>query len=161
MNGKFFLSRCVFLFVVVILTPIFSFAQKDALMSRDLNGLAKLRGYSSKRISSFDRTGKNADRLKIESGEVAPIAEIEGAGIIKHIWVTISCSDKMIRRNAILRMYWDGEDQLEMAFCGEMRKKTRNENCKIQVRGVYGSHPSHERDHKSIFGRPCLAWCQF
>ena len=110
MNGKFFLSRCVFLFVVFILTPIFSFAQKDALMSRGLNGLAKLRSYSSKRISSFDRTGRNADRLKIESGEVAPIAEIEGAGIIKHIWVTISCSDKMIRRNAILRMYWDGEE---------------------------------------------------
>jgi len=63
----------------------------------------------TKRISSFDRTGGNADNIPIKSGETAVLAQIEGAGIIKHIWVTISCSDPMIRRNAVIRMYWDGE----------------------------------------------------
>lgn len=74
-----------------------------------LNNLAHFKHYRSKRISSYDRTGKNADRLVIKSGETAEIARIKGAGIIKHIWVTISCKDSMLRRNAILRMYWDGE----------------------------------------------------
>ncbi len=74
-----------------------------------LDGLAKLRNYESKRISSFDTTGRNADRFVIPAGETRAIAEISGAGIIRHIWITISCADPMIRRNAVLRMYWDGE----------------------------------------------------
>jgi len=56
-----------------------------------------------------DRTGINVDRIGVGVGEIAILADIAGAGIIKHIWVTIACSDPMIRRNAILRMYWDGE----------------------------------------------------
>lgn len=38
------------------------------------------------------------------------MAEVSGAGIIKHIWVTISSGDPLVRRNLILRMYWDGQD---------------------------------------------------
>jgi len=74
-----------------------------------MDNIATLKNYQSKRISSFDRSGKNADRLVIKPGETAEIARIKGAGIIKHIWITISCKDPMLRRNAILRMYWDGE----------------------------------------------------
>lgn len=74
-----------------------------------LDDLARLKNYQRKRISSYDRTGKNADRLKISAGETAELARIEGAGIIKHIWITVACRDPMIRRNAVLRMYWDGE----------------------------------------------------
>ena len=67
-------------------------------------------GVKTKRISSFDRTGGNKDMLFIAAGETATIAQIEGAGIIKHIWVTIACGDLMLRRNAVLRMYWDGNE---------------------------------------------------
>ncbi len=75
-----------------------------------LDALAVKKDFESKRISSFDRTGANEDRLTIEAGETETIAEIEGAGIIKHIWVTIAHSDQMYRRNMVLRMYWDGEE---------------------------------------------------
>ena len=64
----------------------------------------------TKRISSYDRTGKNADCIQIGAGETVVIAQPEGAGIIKHIWITLESADAMIRRNAILRMYWDGEE---------------------------------------------------
>jgi len=64
----------------------------------------------SKRISSFDRSGGNLDSVSIPAGTTKDIAVIEGAGIIKHIWFTLYCEDPFIRRNAVLRMYWDGEE---------------------------------------------------
>ncbi len=74
-----------------------------------LGGIYELRPWKSRRVSSFDRTGNNADSIRIAAGETRALAEIEGAGIIRHIWITVSCADPMIRRNAVLRMYWDGE----------------------------------------------------
>ncbi len=94
-----------------ILIPLFlAIVFLSALAYGDvLDELVKAKNYASQRISSYDRNGGNADALKIPAHQTAVIAEIQGAGIIKHIWVTIACSDPMIRRNAILRMYWDGE----------------------------------------------------
>ena len=86
-----------------------SFAQPNLLPAGVLDNLSTLKDYQSKRISSYDKSGNNEDRLVIQAGETRTIAEIKGAGIIKPIWITIACQDPMIRRNAILRMYWDDE----------------------------------------------------
>lgn len=102
---KLFLLMCIISF----LTMSFLFSKEKILSNSLMDNIATLKNYQSKRISSFDRSGKNADRLVIKPGESAEIARIKGAGIIKHIWITISCKDQMLRRNAILRMYWDGE----------------------------------------------------
>lgn len=75
-----------------------------------LDSLAELRTYETARISSFDQSGGNGDRVTIEPGQTAVMAEIEGAGIVKHIWITIAHKDALYRRNMILRMYWDGEE---------------------------------------------------
>lgn len=79
-------------------------------MGSPLDSCYLLQDIRTKRISSFDRSGGNADCVPIAAGETKVIAEMEGAGIIKHIWITIACGDDMLRRNAILRMYWDGEE---------------------------------------------------
>lgn len=79
-------------------------------MASPLDGLANLRDCRTKRISSYDRTGGNSDRIPVAPGAKAVLAEIPGAGIIKHIWFTIAHSDPMFRRNMILRMYWDGQE---------------------------------------------------
>ncbi len=78
-----------------------------------LNDIAKLRPDSIKRrrLSSYDRTGDNADWIIIKSGETALLGEAEGAGCIKHIWCTYNCHSKHSLRNAIIRMYWDGEPE--------------------------------------------------
>jgi len=102
---KLFFLMCIISF----LTMSFLFSKEKILSNSLMDNIATLKNYQSKRISSFDRSGKNADRLVIKPGETAEIARIKGAGIIKHIWITISCKDPMLRRNAILRMYWDGE----------------------------------------------------
>ncbi len=106
MNFKKIIGMC---FIVTYAMSLF--AQDLPTISGALDHLTALKNYKSKRISSYDRSGKNRDCLTIRAGKTATIAEISGAGIIKHIWVTISCKDEMIRRNAILRMYWDGEKQ--------------------------------------------------
>jgi len=102
---KLFFLMCIISF----LTMSFLFSKEKILSNSLMDNIATLKNYQSKRISSFDRSGKNADRLVIKPGETAEIARIKGVGIIKHIWITISCKDPMLRRNAILRMYWDGE----------------------------------------------------
>lgn len=77
-----------------------------------LSSISKIQtGIKSKRQSSYDRTGGNNDFIVIPAGETAELAVMDGAGIIKHIWITVSTPDPFYRRNAIIRMYWDGETE--------------------------------------------------
>ena len=90
---------------------ILSILQASHLFSSDQDLLSKLgqhQNFVSKRISSFDRTGVNSDRLTIEPGETAVLAEIKGPGAIHHIWVTIA-AEPFYGQKLILRMHWDGE----------------------------------------------------
>jgi hypothetical protein len=77
-----------------------------------LANLARLQEHvRSRRISSFDRSGGNNDRFeRIPDGERRTLFEVQGAGIINHIWITIAPPPPDLSRNdIILRMYWDGE----------------------------------------------------
>ena len=46
--------------------------------------------------------------IHIEPGETAELADIEGPGVIKHIWIVESLQRD---RTLILRTYWDGNDK--------------------------------------------------
>lgn len=74
-----------------------------------LRSLVYPRDARSKRASSWDRSGGNADGIAIAQGETARLAEIEGSGCIHHIWITVYCEDRLYPRKLLLRMYWDGE----------------------------------------------------
>jgi len=102
--------------------------------------LSKMSHYESRSISAEnfngekgkggmaeDGTGKECARnlgkgwkispsVIIESGQVFEMANINGSGIIKHIWVTDDCPEN---RMLILRMYWDGSDtpSVEVPLC--------------------------------------------
>jgi hypothetical protein len=76
----------------------------DALFS-----MARLRDYKCRRSSSWDRTGGNADFVKVEPGQAATLLDAQGAGVITHIWFTINSSDKWHLKNLVLRAWWDGE----------------------------------------------------
>lgn len=71
--------------------------------------LAQLRSYRAERASSFDRSGANADSVRIEPGASHVLFEREGAGMVTHIWFTISSKDEYHLKNLVLRAYWDGE----------------------------------------------------
>ncbi|MEM2448711.1 MAG: glycoside hydrolase family 172 protein [Candidatus Bathyarchaeia archaeon] len=77
-----------------------------------LGGLAALPYYREsypKRVSSFDRTGGNKDFIVVKPWETKVLADIDGTGIIRHVWCTIAAEDKYYLRSIVLRMYWDGE----------------------------------------------------
>lgn len=76
----------------------------------ELFTLARLRSYKNRRSSSWDRTGGNADRVTVEPGQTATLLDVTGAGVITHIWFTISSPDRMHLKNLVLRAWWDGED---------------------------------------------------
>ncbi len=69
-----------------------------------------LRPGRTRRISSYERTEGNLDSIRVQSREAVDIARIEGAGVIRHIWFTLTSPDPMIYRNLVLRMYWDNEE---------------------------------------------------
>ena len=95
---------------VAILGFYLALFQAFSAGSQDLlENLGRQLDYTSKRISSFDRTGGNNDRISLQPGETAVLAEIQGPAAIHHIWVTIS-AEAFYGRKIILRMYWDGEE---------------------------------------------------
>jgi hypothetical protein len=79
------------------------------IKSSPLGGLARVRDVQTRRISSYDRTGGNDDRLHIAAGETVTIADIEGAGMVNHIWCTMICGQADFLRRVIIRMRWDNE----------------------------------------------------
>lgn len=97
------------LLLLFLLIPLLSAFSQQA--DGELFNLAKTKsGYRSKRVSSYDKTGHNGDRIVgIKPGEKAVICNISGTGIINHIWFTIAPPPHMVNRNdIILRIFWDG-----------------------------------------------------
>ena len=72
--------------------------------------LPRLRDCRRRRISSHDETGGNRDYVVVSKDATYRLAEMKGAGCIRHIWVTIRCSDRWYLRKILFRMYWDGEE---------------------------------------------------
>jgi len=74
-----------------------------------LVNLAKAKDFCAARESSWDRTGGNADYIHIAAGATVTLAELEGPGVVSHIWFTGNCTDVNYLRKLLLRAYWDGE----------------------------------------------------
>jgi hypothetical protein len=75
-----------------------------------LAGLARLRNHVRReRLSSYDRQGGNRDWLVLPPRQKTEIARIEGAGCVKHIWMTLWCPEEAYARKIVLRAWWDGE----------------------------------------------------
>lgn len=74
--------------------------------------LPKLADYESERVSSYDRSGGNADYRSLKAGETLAIFDEDGPGEIRHIWTTIPpWAEACHLKKVVLRMYWDGEGQ--------------------------------------------------
>ena len=81
-----------------------------ALESSPFRNLFDLKGATSRRVSSWDRTGGNDDWLSVGPGETATLMDVSGAGCITHFYWTMIGNDPYDLRRAVLRMYWDGSD---------------------------------------------------
>jgi hypothetical protein len=72
-----------------------------------LPAYARRQSYRSRKQSSHDVTGGNADAWPIKAGAEKEIFAATGAGVITHIWFTISASPLHLKE-LVLRGYWDG-----------------------------------------------------
>jgi hypothetical protein len=74
-----------------------------------LAGLAVLRDATSRRASSWDRSGGNDDRVHLLPGQEAVLLDARGSGCVRHIWMTVGSDEPEVLRKVVLRAWWDGE----------------------------------------------------
>jgi len=105
------MTRLITVRFLFFIAALFFFGNAESQTSLDNIATIKQR-VKSRRISSYDRTGGNNDRFEnIMSGETITIAEIKGAGVINHIWITTAPEAPTLNRSdIIIRMYWDGKE---------------------------------------------------
>jgi hypothetical protein len=76
-----------------------------------LSRISRLSAGRSRRSSSYDRSGGNADYAACGPGESITLLQAEGAGVVRHIWITTyQPGDALSQRNLILRAWWDGDE---------------------------------------------------
>ena len=71
--------------------------------------LTQPQDYVLKRVSSFDRSGGNADYRKIAPGQTLTVLDVDGPATLTHIWITLSSPESYHLKKIVLRMYWDHE----------------------------------------------------
>ncbi|MBI3981429.1 MAG: DUF2961 domain-containing protein [Gemmatimonadetes bacterium] len=87
-------------------------AQTPAAGASDwLPPYARALKYRSKKQSSHDPTGGNQDYWPIKGGEQRELFNAAGAGVISHLWFTISAQSPVHLKELVLRAYWDGLDR--------------------------------------------------
>lgn len=101
-----------------------------------LDDLSIARQGRTRRVSSFDTTGRNADRWSIPAGETRTLADLSGAGVIRHIWFTIGAEDPLYLRKCVLRMTWDGQEHPSVEtpvgdFFGVGHSKVASYSCSV------------------------------
>ena len=129
--------------------PLLSDAQSRSISAENPDG-AKGGGAKA------DPGGKGAARelgvgwkvrpcITLPQGETVTLAEIEGPGVIRHIWITVR---REAYRSCVLRMYWDGEETPsvevplgDLFCCGhEQRAKVNSLPIAVNPAGAFNSY---------------------
>lgn len=65
--------------------------------------------YTLHRSSSRELTGANADARTVSQGQTLTVLDVDGPGMVSHIWFTLDDGEPYALKRIVLRMYWDGE----------------------------------------------------
>ena len=71
------------------------------------------KGHAAMSASHLGVGRKGSCCVPLESGETITLADIEGPGIIRHIWMTVpdkTAAGSFVMRDLVLRFYWDDEE---------------------------------------------------
>jgi hypothetical protein len=85
--------------------------QSRAITAENPDGDVGAGGQASSRLGE-GRKGRPCLR-DVPPGSTETIAEIDGPGVIRHVWITVpdrTDAGDHVLRDVVLRMYWDGED---------------------------------------------------
>ena len=95
--------------LVFLLVSGTTFAQLPSGELSDSLGLARLKDYSAARVSSGNRyVASNDDSKRIMPGETLVMADLKGAGVVTHIWLTVADNEFAWPRLLRIRVYYDG-----------------------------------------------------
>ena len=102
----------------------------------NLTHLAMSKEGERKRVSSYDKTGGNRDFIIVSPSEKKEFARLEGAGCVKHIWITLASTEEYFLRKLVLRMFWDDEKNPSVEvpigdFFGMGHGQTKNFSCAL------------------------------
>lgn len=105
------------------------------------------RGEGGKEASNLGPGRKGRPAIILEQGKEYVLAEIEGTGIIQHIWFTLpSKTGKTgcVYKDIVLRFFWDGEEQPSIEvpigdfFCNGFGVHTNVNSLPVAVNPVGG-----------------------
>ena len=65
--------------------------------------------YTLHRASSMESMGGNTDSRAVTPGVTQTVLDVDGPGMVSHIWFTINDPEPYHLKRIILRVYWDGE----------------------------------------------------
>jgi len=95
--------------MIVVLLPVAAWGQIATTEPADPLNLPRLKSFSAYRSSSNNLyVGSNDDCKHPIPGEAVVLADLEGPGIVTHIWVTVADNEYGWPRLARLRVYYDG-----------------------------------------------------
>jgi hypothetical protein len=106
MKRSFLVSR----YTLLVVACVVSFATTAQAQATDwVSSLSQQQTYTLHRSSSRDATGANADARTVSPGQTLAVLDVDGPGMVSHIWFTLDDPEPYSLKRIILRMYWDGE----------------------------------------------------
>ena len=135
----------------LVLAALGGLVVSASVAAQDLSQLAVVKDARSRRISSSAKEDwSNGDNRHVPPGQTFTVAEIAGAGVIRHIWLTfpesaagwISKDGSASPDEVVLRMYWDGSDQpaveapLGDFFAAGFGQRAEVRSTPVQVQGL-------------------------
>ena len=97
--------------VILVLGLVLWVSGANAQLASDsgVPRLARAQDYSAHRVSSTNADPlSNDDSLRPIPGETVVLADLEGPGVVNHIWLTVAAADYGWPRLLRLRVYYDG-----------------------------------------------------
>jgi len=108
-------KRCrgLLAFLSILLVSCATDRKGDVLLARSMySDMLFVTDTHSARVSSWDRSGGNGDFRSVSPGETLELADIPGAGVIRHVYFTVmgpQVDKPLYLQDLVLRIYWDGE----------------------------------------------------
>ena len=98
------------LLLLLLLAPVLvSRAQAPGPAAGWLPDPTRQQTYTLHRSSSRESTGANADARTVTPGQTLTVLDVDGPGLISHIWFTLDDGEPYALKRIVLRIYWDGE----------------------------------------------------
>lgn len=95
--------------------------------------------YALHRSSSAETTGANYDFRTVNPGQTLAVLDVDGPGMISHMWFTLSDREPYFLKRVVLRMYWDGEESPSVeAPIGDFFRRRDGRCCAVGIGGADG-----------------------